>query len=65
MRFPDFRQPLTVFMGILVLLLAAPAHSIAEGEAGTLSGCVVDMEGNPVSDFTLAVQPIDIIEGEM
>ena len=28
-------------------------------------GWVVDMEGHPVSDFTLAVQPIDLVDGEM
>ena len=46
-------------------MLAAPLSSRAEEEASILSGRVVDMEKNPVSDLTLAVQPIDMIESEM
>ncbi len=65
MRFQNFRHPLVAFIGILAFLLVAPLSSIAEEEASTLSGRVVDMEGNPVSDLTLGVQPIDIIDGEM
>ena len=65
MRFPNFRHPLVALFRILVLLLAMLSHSIAEEEASTLSGRVVDMEGDPVSDLTLGVQPIDIIDGEM
>lgn len=62
---PNFRHPLVVLVGILALLLTAPLPSSAEGEASTLSGRVVDMEGHPVSDLTLGIQPIDMIEGEM
>ena len=65
MRFPDFRHPLVVLTGILALLLATPLFSNAEEDASTLSGRVIDMEGNPVSDLTLGIQPIDIIDGEM
>ena len=65
MRFPNFRHPLMALVGIWALLLAAPLASNAEEDASTLSGRVVDMEGNPVSDLTLGIQPIDIIEGEM
>lgn len=65
MRFPNFRHPLVVLIGIWTLLLAAPLSSRAGEETSTLSGRVVDMEGQPVSDLTLAVQPIDMIEGEM
>ena len=65
MRFPNFRHPLVALIGIWALLLAASLSSRAEEETSTLSGRVVDMEGQPVSDLTLAVQPIDIIEGEM
>ena len=65
MRLQNFRHPLVALTGILVLLLVAPLLNIAEEDASTLSGRVVDMEGNPVSDLTLGVQPIDIIEGEM
>ena len=49
----------------MALLLAAPLPSSAEEDASTLSGRVIDMEGNPVSDLTLGIQPIDMIDGEM
>ncbi len=65
MRFPNFRHPFVALIGIWALLLAALLSSRAEEETSILSGRVVDMEGQPVSDLTLAVQPIDMIEGEM
>ena len=65
MRFPNFRHPLMALVGIWALLLAAPLASNAEEDASTLSGRVVNMEGHPVSDLTLGIQLIDIIEGEM
>ena len=48
-----------------MLLFVPPLSSSAEEEASALSGRVVDMEGHPVSDLTLRIQPIDMIEGEM
>lgn len=65
MRFLNFRHLFVALVGILVLLLVAPLSSNAEEDAITLSGRVIDMEGNPVSDLTLGIQPIDIIDGEM
>ncbi|RKU15836.1 hypothetical protein C6500_18655 [Candidatus Poribacteria bacterium] len=65
MRFPNYRHPLVVLVGVLALLLVAPLGSSAEEDAGTLSGRVVDMTGHPVSDLALGIQPIDMIEGEM
>ena len=65
MRFQNFRHSLVALFGIWVFLLVASLASNAEEDAGTLSGRVVDMEGNPVSDLTLGIQPIDIIDGEM
>ena len=70
-RFQNFRHPLAAFIGILVLLLVASLFSRGEvtsplqEDASTLSGRVIDMEENPVSDLTLGIQPIDIIDGEM
>ena len=52
MRFPNFRHPLVALAGIWALLLVVPLSSNAEEDASTLSGRVVDMEGNPVSDLT-------------
>ena len=71
MRFPNFRHPLMALVGILALLLATPLLSRGEvtsplqEDASTLSGRVVDMDGHPVSDLTLGIQPIDMIDGEM
>ena len=65
MRFPNFKHPLVALIGILVFLLVTPLSSSAEEDAGTLSGRVVDMAGDPVSDLALGIQPIDMIEGEM
>lgn len=65
MRFQNFRHPLVAFVGILAFSLVIPLFSSAKENASTLSGRVIDMDGNPVSDLTLAVQPIDIIDGEM
>lgn len=65
MRFPNFRHPLVAFVGIWALLLVAPLSSSAEEDASILSGRVVDMEGRPISDLTLAMQPIDLVDGEM
>ena len=66
MRFQNFRHPLVAFVGILAFfLLLASLFSSAEEDVSTLSGRVIDMEGNPISDLTLGIQPIDIIDGEM
>ena len=53
MKFQNFRHRLVALIGILVLLLVAPLSSNAEEDTSTLSGRVIDMEGNPVSDLTL------------
>ena len=65
MRFPNFRHPLVLLVGLLAFLLLTPLSSSAEEDASILSGRVVDMEEHPVSDLTLAVQPIDLVDGEM
>ena len=65
MRFPNFRHLLMALVGILALLFILPLSSSAEEDASILFGRVIDMEGQPISDLTLAVQPIDMIEGEM
>ena len=65
MKFQNFRHSLVALIGILILLFVAPLSSNAGEDASTLSGRVVGMAGNPVSDLTLGIQPIDIIDGEM
>ena len=49
---------------IVALLLAVSPHSTAQETMSTLSGRVVDVEGNPVAGFTLAVEPFEGIHGE-
>lgn len=61
----NFGQTLAFLIQILGLLLAVSLSVSAKAGTGTLSGRVIDMEGHPVSDLTLAVQPIDMIDGEM
>ena len=65
MKFLNFKHPVVALVGIWALLLAVPLLTSAEEDASTLSGRVIDMEGNPVSDLTLGMQPIDMIDGEM
>ena len=65
MKFLNFRHPLMTFVGFLALLLVVSSPSSAEEDTSVLSGRVVDMEGNSVADLTVAVQPIDIVDGEM
>ena len=49
---------------IVALLLAVSPHSTAQETMSTLSGRVVDVEGNPVVGFTLAVELFEGIHGE-
>ena len=49
---------------IVALLLAVSPHSTAQETMSSLSGRVVDVEGNPVAGFTLAVEPFEGIYGE-
>ena len=65
MQFLNFKHPLMTLVGVLALLLAVSLPGSAEEDASILSGRVVNMEGQPVSDLTLGIQPIDMIEGEM
>ena len=59
-----FKFDLISLIAIVSLLLAASPHSIAQGTMSTLSGRVVDVKGNPVAGFTLAVEPFEGIYGE-
>ncbi|MDE0317392.1 MAG: carboxypeptidase-like regulatory domain-containing protein [Candidatus Poribacteria bacterium] len=70
MNFPSFKQYSAIPAIILVLvgflaLLVASSHNIAQKHTSTLSGQVVNMEGDPIPGFQLAIHPIDIVDGEM
>lgn len=63
---PPRRENLWLLTGIVVFLLVASAQSITLEGGSTLSGRVVDSEGNPVAGFGLSllrfsVEPLDII----
>ena len=70
MKFLDFKQNPVKLAGVFVLisilaLFVASSHNIAEKRTSTLSGRVVNMEGEPISGFRLAIYAIDVIDGEM
>ncbi len=58
-----FRQNFTLLATIVALLLISSLPGIAEDATSTLSGRVVDVEGNPVAGFALAVQPFEVVDG--
>ena len=60
MNFSHLRPNLTLPAVIITLLLLAPAHSIAQDATCTLSGRVVDVEGNPIAGLPIAVQSVEI-----
>lgn len=55
----------TSIAGIVVLLLISVSIAIAEDTSCTLSGHVVDINGNPIPDLPIAVVPFTIIYGEL
>ena len=59
-----FKFNLISLTAIVALLLAVSPHSTAQETMSTLSGRVVDVEGNPVVGFTLAVELFEGIRGE-
>ena len=50
---------------IVTLLLLAPSLSIAQDTTCTLSGRVVDVDGNPIAGLPIAVQSIEISNDEL
>ena len=56
---------LTPLAAIVVLSLFVSLHSIAQDTTCTLSGHVVDVDGNPFANIPIAIQPFAIIEGRM
>ena len=50
---------------IVTLLLLAPLPSIAQDTTCTLSGRVVDVEGNPIVDLSIVIQPFAIVDSRM
>ena len=55
----------TLLAAIVALLLLAPSLSIAQDTTCTLSGRVVDVEGNPIASLSIVIQPFAIVDGRM
>ena len=58
-----FRINLVVLTAIVALPLFALSHGIAQETTSTLSGRVVDIDGNPISRFPIAIQPFKLVDG--
>ena len=62
----DFRPHLTHLLTLIVTLLPlAPSHTIAQDATCTLSGRVVNVEGNPIAGLPIAVQSVEISNGDV
>ena len=60
------RPNLTLLLtAIITLLLLASSPSIAQDTTCTLSGRVVDVEGNPIASLSIVIQPFAIVDGRM
>lgn len=57
------RSNLTLLAAIVALSLLAASHIIAQDTTCTLSGRVVDTEGNPVASLSIVIQPFAIVDG--
>ena len=65
MRLSHFSMSyIAIRVGIIALTLAVSWSSIAQDGKSSLSGRVVDTNGNPVARLTLAVKPVEINMGQ-
>ena len=58
-----FKSGVTSITGIVVLLLTSVSLGITPKIPSTLSGRVVDIEGNPVAGLPLTMKPIKLVNG--
>ena len=66
MNLSHFRSNLTLFVAVtVILLILSSSHTIAQDTACTLSGRVVDVEGNPIAGLPIVIQPFAIVNGYM
>ena len=66
MNRPHLRTNLTLLLtAIVTLLLLASSYAIAQDAICTLSGRVVDVEGNPIASLSIVIQPFVIVDGRM
>ena len=65
MRLSHFSMSyIAILVGIIALTLAISWNGIAQEGKSSLSGRVVDTDGNPIARFTLAVKPVEINMGQ-
>ena len=66
MNFSHLRTNLTLLLtAIVTLLLLASSYTIAQDTTCTLSGRVVDVDGNPIASLSIVIQPFAIVDGRM
>ena len=65
MNLSHFSSYLTLLAAIVVLSLLPSSLSIAQDTTCTLSGRVVDVEGNPIASLSIVIQPFAIVDGRM
>ena len=58
------RSYIAMFVGIIAFTLLFPSDGMAQEGKSSLSGRVVDTDGNPVAKLNLAVKPVEISMGE-
>ena len=59
------RQYCPFVVTVIVLLFMAPQYGIVEVGTSIISGRVVDIEGNPVPGFGIALEPMPSESGEI
>ena len=65
MRFSRFSMPyITILVSIVALILLSSWNSIAQEGKSSLSGRVIDTDGNPVARLGIAVKPVEIKMGQ-
>ena len=65
MNYSSFKFNLISLTTVVVLLLFASPHTIAQDATCTLSGRVVDIDGNPIAGLLVAIQSIEISNNEL
>lgn len=65
MNYSCFKFNLISLTTVVVLLLFASPHTIAQDATCTLSGRVVDVDGNPIAGLLIAVQSVEISNDDL
>lgn len=65
MNRPSFKFNLISLAAIVVLLFGTLSYGIAQEATSTLSGRVVDVDGNPIAGLLIAMQSIEISNDEL